>query len=117
METLKSPIVNFDDIKIDEAAAKITSMSTSSGLDVVITPNVDHLSRLIGNRNPALHNIYKEASLTLCDSKIVEKLLRFKGKIIKNVIHKIIYICVTSLKGNFWHYRLLIVRVNTCEVF
>lgn len=86
MDTVKNPLVNFDDIKIDDAAAKITSMSTSSGLDVVITPNVDHLSRLIGNRNPALHNIYKEASLTLCDSKIVEKLLRFKGRVIKNVI-------------------------------
>lgn len=86
MEESKKPIVNFDDIKIDEAADVISAMSTSEGFDVVITPNVDHLSRLIGNRDPELHNIYKEASLTLCDSKIVEKLMRFKGKLIKNVI-------------------------------
>lgn len=86
MENINKALVDFDDMRIDEAASVITKMSTSDGFDVVITPNIDHLSRLIGNRDPDLHNIYKEASLTLCDSKIVEKLMRFKGKQIKNVI-------------------------------
>lgn len=86
MEKSKNSIVSFDDIRIDEAATKIKFMSKAPGLDIVITPNVDHLSRLTRNKNPALHNIYREASLTLCDSRIVEKLLRVKGKHIKNVI-------------------------------
>ena len=86
MEKLNKALVDFDDMRIDEAASVFTKMSTSNGFDVVITPNIDHLSRLIGNRDPELHKIYKEASLTLCDSKIVEKLMRFKGKLIKNVI-------------------------------
>ncbi|AEF03780.1 WecB/TagA/CpsF family glycosyltransferase [Alteromonas naphthalenivorans] len=86
MDHCKPPIIEFDDVTIDAAANKITSMAESEKFDIVITPNVDHLSRLIGNRNPHLHSIYREASLTLCDSKIVEKLMRFKGKLIKNVI-------------------------------
>jgi len=87
-ETTKStkPMVEFDDVSIESAAESIAEMVRTSRFDIVITPNIDHLSRLTKKQNLELHRIYSSASLTLCDSKIVQKLMRFKGKLINNVI-------------------------------
>ena len=80
------PIVEFNDIDLESAAIRVKEMALTPCFEIVITPNIDHLSRLTNKQNPELHSIYKSAALTLCDSKIVQKLMRFKVKIIHNVI-------------------------------
>lgn len=86
MDATKKGIVEFHDISIDEAASRIVDMGATQQFDVVVTPNVDHLSRLTKNQNPELLNIYRDSSLVLCDSKILQKLMRFKGIQVENVI-------------------------------
>ena len=78
--------LKFDDIDITTASNKIVSMLSNDNFDIVVTPNIDHLSRLTNHQNSDLLSIYQDASLTLCDSKIVQKLMRLKGKDITNVI-------------------------------
>lgn len=82
----RQKIVGFDDMSLENAADRIAKMAETTQFDIVITPNIDHLSRLTKEQNPELHRIYASASLTLCDSKIVQKLMRLKGKLIHNVI-------------------------------
>ncbi len=69
------------------ALEQIQEMSTTDDLDIIVTPNIDHLERLVDENTPVeFKQIYQNASLCLCDSKILEKLLKIKGKIIKEVI-------------------------------
>jgi N-acetylglucosaminyldiphosphoundecaprenol N-acetyl-beta-D-mannosaminyltransferase len=69
------------------ALARIDYVSETKGLDIIVTPNVDHLARLTeGPKNSLLHSIYRNASLCLCDSQTFKKLLIMKGNIVKQVI-------------------------------
>ncbi|TGD73969.1 glycosyltransferase [Mangrovimicrobium sediminis] len=70
---------------MDESVAQVRYLSRSPGLDIVITPNIDHMVRL-SNDTGLLRKIYASAQLCLCDSRILQKLLRLKGKIIPTVV-------------------------------
>lgn len=87
---VKTGFFEFDDLSMTCVIDKIHGFSKKTeGLKTVITPNVDHLSRLVDtNSSPQqeLLNIYKNASLLLCDSQILKMLMNKKGKKIENVI-------------------------------
>lgn len=76
----------FDNVSLAEAVKQIQTLSLSSRFSYVVTPNVDHLARLCSSPNSVLHTIYRQAALSLCDSRILEKMLRFKGKEVQEVI-------------------------------
>lgn len=87
MEKIETNLVSLDNISMDEALAITRELSQSKGVDIVVTPNIDHLSRLAEmNIDDGFYKAYKNASLTLCDSKIFDKLLRLKGHQVKEVI-------------------------------
>ncbi len=83
---IKTVIANFDNLDLQEAAEKVQLLSQRSKFAYVITPNMDHLSRLCERANQYLLPIYKDADLSLCDSRIVEKLLSTVGKPVKAVV-------------------------------
>lgn len=85
MDKIKTSLVELDNIPMGVALSKISDMSKTKGIDIVVTPNIDHLGRLL-NKNSHLTSAYENASLCLCDSRIFEKLLRLKGKKVKEVI-------------------------------
>ena len=86
-DMIETDIVNLHNITMVQAMTKIADMGESAKLDIVVTPNIDHLARLLkeGN-NSLLSEIYHTASLCLCDSRILEKLLKLKNKKVKEVI-------------------------------
>lgn len=87
---VKTGFFEFDDLSMKSVIDKLHGFSKSNeGLKTVITPNVDHLSRLVdtsGSAHQELLNIYKNASLLLCDSQVLKMLMNKKGKKIENVI-------------------------------
>ncbi|WP_157955141.1 WecB/TagA/CpsF family glycosyltransferase [Halomonas denitrificans] len=46
-------------------------------VDVVITPNVDHVLRV--NKDPSLREVYNSAWLSVCDSRVLEFLVKIRG--------------------------------------
>lgn len=87
MEVIKTNLCNIHNLSMDDAITIVKQKSQSDGLDVIVTPNIDHLARLCNGSNCSdLKKIYDEAALCLCDSKIFEKLLRLKGKKVTEVI-------------------------------
>ena len=74
MNIIKTKLINIHNISMDLAIKLIKEMSYSEGLDIVVTPNIDHLVRLSEEEpDSVLSKIYQDASLSLCDSKIFEK--------------------------------------------
>jgi exopolysaccharide biosynthesis WecB/TagA/CpsF family protein len=86
MEIIKTGIVNLHNITLEEACHRITLCIAQPGLDVVVTPNIDHCMRLIESNDSHLKKIYQEAFLCLCDSRVLQKMLRLKGHLVKQVI-------------------------------
>jgi exopolysaccharide biosynthesis WecB/TagA/CpsF family protein len=79
--------VFFDDMSLEEAAQKIKELSQAKAFSYVVTPNVDHLARIFDKGiDQELISIYQEADMSLCDSKILEKMLKIKGKDIKEAV-------------------------------
>ncbi len=86
-EKIMSKDVFFDNLNLVEAAEQIRLLASASTFSYVVTPNIDHLARVSGDHaNEELKSIYQNAALSLCDSRIVDKLLRFKNKKIKEVV-------------------------------
>jgi len=80
-------LVDFDDVPLAESADNIQWLSEQPCFSYVVTPNVDHLSRLCShNTSQILKPIYDNAALTLCDSRILSKLLALINKPVKNVV-------------------------------
>jgi len=87
MEQLTTKLFKLHNISMDSALKSIEQMSKTDGLDIIVTPNMDHLERLINKNTPKeFKQLYQNASLCLCDSKILEKLLKLKGKLVREVI-------------------------------
>jgi len=87
METIRTKLCNIHNISLTSALSQVKKMSQSKKLDIIVTPNIDHLVRLCNEKNKStLREIYRTASLCLCDSNIFEKLLYLKGNIIKEVV-------------------------------
>lgn len=87
MEKIITKICQLDNIDIETALKRVQSMGGAKNLNVVVTPNIDHLTRLCDSKvNRDFESIYHQSDLCLCDSKVFEKLLRIKGKKVKEVI-------------------------------
>lgn len=87
MNKIQTNLCDFHNITMETALSSVKNMSQTTGLDIVITPNTDHLVRLSNESTDSLlHKIYQSAALCLCDSKILAKLLQIKGKNITEVI-------------------------------
>lgn len=87
MEIINTNLVNLHNLTMLSAIYTVKEFSTSAGLDIVVTPNIDHLARIVTEgENSELKGIYSRASLCLCDSRILKKLLKRKNKIISEVI-------------------------------
>ena len=86
MKKVETGLLTIDDMSIDEVISRLEEFSNSSSFDIVVTPNIDHLSRLVKDKKGALPKIYRDSSLCLCDSQILQKLLFFKNIRIKHVI-------------------------------
>ena len=68
-------------------AAKATRLlANSDKAEIVITPNIDHIARLVELDDRPLYSIYQNCSLCLCDSKILQKLLVMKKISIEHVV-------------------------------
>lgn len=77
----------FNDITFREAVTEVKRLSRLPQFSFVVTPNIDHLARLaVQDKEQELRPIYHRAALSLCDSRILDKLLSFKGRQIKEVI-------------------------------
>ncbi len=85
MKKIKTNLVEFDDITMEETVNWIASSSAGCKFQYIVTPNIDHLERLI-NSEVNISDIYTNADLCLCDSRILAKLLHFKDKRVKEVI-------------------------------
>lgn len=87
MNIIETKLCDIHNITMDEALEQIKEMSYSKSFDIVVTPNIDHMARLCTEcKDGDFNKIYSNASLCLCDSKILEKLIRLKGKNVKEVI-------------------------------
>jgi N-acetylglucosaminyldiphosphoundecaprenol N-acetyl-beta-D-mannosaminyltransferase len=79
------PFVRFLDLRFDQldehaASAAVMALSREDRFAYVVTPNVDHVVRLYGQRGSAeLWSSYGAASLSLCDSRILMILARVAG--------------------------------------
>ncbi|OUR61403.1 hypothetical protein A9Q74_09570 [Colwellia sp. 39_35_sub15_T18] len=87
MEIINTSLVNLHNLTMISAIDTVKNYSESAGLDIVVTPNIDHLARIVTEgKSSELKAIYSRASLCLCDSRILQKLLKRKNKIIDEVI-------------------------------
>lgn len=72
--------LEFDSFDQTAAVQAILELSRSDGFHYVVTPNVDHVVRLhSGVADKALWQSYRNASLCLCDSRILRGLARQSG--------------------------------------
>lgn len=76
--------IDFDPLDIDDAVAWLSGVRADSPFTYVVTPNVDHLVRLdaLDSDAPVGREIwaaYRNATLTLCDSRVLVRLARFYG--------------------------------------
>ncbi len=69
--------LDFADLDVAEAAARIAARPATAKFGYVVTPNADHLVRLA--RQPALLPLYRNASLCLLDSRVVRRAARVLG--------------------------------------
>lgn len=84
---IQTGIVDFDNLNLAQAANEVKRLGGEEKYSYVITPNIDHLSRLSDiNDSSQLGEVYSQASLILCDSRILEKLLRMCNKFVKAVV-------------------------------
>jgi len=66
--------LDFADLDVAEAAARIAARPDTAPFGYVVTPNADHLVRLA--RQPALLPLYRQAALRLLDSRVVRRAAR-----------------------------------------
>ena len=87
IKQIQTGVVALDNLTMSEAVQRISESNSSSALDIVLTPNIDHLARLIKETAESSYKtIYETANMRLCDSRIFQKLLKAKGHSIKEVI-------------------------------
>ncbi len=66
--------LDFADLDVTQAAARIAARPAEAPFGYVVTPNADHLVRLA--RQPALLPLYQGAALCLLDSRVVRRAAR-----------------------------------------
>ncbi|QIL90630.1 WecB/TagA/CpsF family glycosyltransferase [Microbulbifer sp. SH-1] len=85
--SLNIGLCRIDMIDMDRALSQIVAMRQKKCKGYVVTPNIDHLARLAGSRRSgSLQRVYVNASLSLCDSRILEFMLKLHGNRIPEVV-------------------------------
>ena len=69
--------LNFDLLTFEDVKKRLDRASAASRYAYVVTPNVDHVVRL--HREPKFRELYDDADLCLCDSKVLRLLARMRG--------------------------------------
>ena len=73
--------LRFDSINFAAALARVRGRSPGAPFGYVVTPNVDHVVRLLTENDRAdVAQAYASAELTLCDSRVLALLARRRGK-------------------------------------
>ena len=86
-DRVETEFIIMHDLELKSALIAVDLLSSQSGFDYVVTPNIDHISRLLEcDKDSELRKVYENASLSLCDSRILQKMLKFKGITIKEVV-------------------------------
>jgi exopolysaccharide biosynthesis WecB/TagA/CpsF family protein len=84
---VETALIDFDNLDLVEAASKVKALSQSDQYSYVITPNIDHVARLCEpEASASLLPIYRSADLCLCDSRILEKILKLAKREVKAVV-------------------------------
>jgi N-acetylglucosaminyldiphosphoundecaprenol N-acetyl-beta-D-mannosaminyltransferase len=87
IKKLTTGLCNLDNLTLSQAITAVSDKSQEPGLSIVVTPNIDHLSRLCDEHcDPEFKQVYEQSDLCLCDSNIFEKLLRMKGHQVAEVV-------------------------------
>jgi N-acetylglucosaminyldiphosphoundecaprenol N-acetyl-beta-D-mannosaminyltransferase len=76
--------VDFAALALPEVLALLAARPAGEPFAAVVTPNADHLVRL--SRNPGLSPLYRDAGLTLLDSRVVARLGRRLGLAVPPVV-------------------------------
>ncbi len=89
MEAVKQPIirllgVDFCNISRETVVARLLARPEGAHFSYVVTPNADHLERLL--RVPGLSLIYRRAMLCLLDSRLIAHFARWLGLATPQVI-------------------------------
>lgn len=85
--SLNIGLCRIDMVDMNCALAQIAAMRRNKIKGYVVTPNIDHLARLVANKSSHnLINTYMNASLSLCDSRILEFMLKLHGSRIPEVV-------------------------------
>jgi exopolysaccharide biosynthesis WecB/TagA/CpsF family protein len=72
--------LDFTNVSQADALELIETRAKEPGFAYIVTPNVDHVVRLHSHEpEPALWQSYEDASLRLCDSRILQGLARLSG--------------------------------------
>jgi N-acetylglucosaminyldiphosphoundecaprenol N-acetyl-beta-D-mannosaminyltransferase len=73
--------LDFDPLSTDQVLSRLTEITEALPYSYIVTPNVDHIVRLHEDQNEAarLRNIYEDAALCLCDSKVLHLLGLLRG--------------------------------------
>lgn len=74
----------FDVVSEQTVHAILKSIDTQAGFEYVVTPNADHVVR--NQSRPDLCSIYERALISVCDSRVVSRLARFKGYPLTDVV-------------------------------
>jgi exopolysaccharide biosynthesis WecB/TagA/CpsF family protein len=67
----------FDRLTLRQVQSRLRSVSGSTPYGYVVTPNVDHVVR--SHREPELRELYEDADLSVCDSRILRLFGRLSG--------------------------------------
>jgi exopolysaccharide biosynthesis WecB/TagA/CpsF family protein len=69
--------VTFDRLTFKDVTDRLRTVTPATRYRYIVTPNVDHIVRL--HREPGLIELYKDADLCLCDSRVLKFLARLRG--------------------------------------
>jgi UDP-N-acetyl-D-mannosaminuronic acid transferase (WecB/TagA/CpsF family) len=72
--------VQFDLLTMEQVLDRLSHQTADTPFSYLVTPNVDHLVRLDASPDKSsLAPLYEGASLSLCDSRILQHLARLHG--------------------------------------
>lgn len=78
LKTLPVGQLQFHSVNLQQASQVIrywADVADSTPFRYVVTPNIDHMARLVDPASGDLLSIYQQADLLLCDSRVLQKLI------------------------------------------
>jgi exopolysaccharide biosynthesis WecB/TagA/CpsF family protein len=85
MKKIKTNLVEFDNLTMEETVNWIVANFSSSKFKYIVTPNIDHLERLINSEIDISSN-YTNSDLCLCDSRVLKIMLHLKKYHLNSVL-------------------------------